>query len=312
MPKVGYIQRYMLIIRQIRNNKYISLNDLVNSIQNETIHYDIADSVGISKRTIQRDLKDIRNSFGITIKYSKAYNGYYIPEDEDSETELEQIFEPFNLLDSSYTNGRLPAFVIEEKNKAKGSEHLLDLIHAIKHSLLIDFHYSKYDDTQSIFIQVEPYVLKEFKSKWYLIGFGKDVNPKADSQINVWRLDSIQNLNVTKLKFNKINHLNIETEFRHSYGVYLDKDKEIQEVTLSFKTTRDTFNDIKSQHCLQEMHIVGNEEYRVRLKTKITYDFIMELLSQSENMKVIAPVTLKNRLIKIHKKAIEALQSEDI
>jgi len=58
-------------------------------------------------------------------------------------------------------------------------------------------------------------------------------------------------------------------------------------------------------HESQETLIDNDEEFRIHLKVKLTYDFIMELLSQSENMKVIAPEHLKNRLIDIHREAIK-------
>jgi len=38
-------------------------------------------------------------------------------------------------------------------------------------------------------------------------------------------------------------------------------------------------------------------------------DFIMELLAQSQNMKVIAPEHLKEKLIEIHREAINMLES---
>ena len=58
----------------------------------------------------------------------------------------------------------------------------------------------------------------------------------------------------------------------------------------------------------QETLIDDDREFRIRLKVKITYDFIMEILSQSQNMKVIAPVHLKNKVIEIHREAIKMLK----
>ena len=64
----------------------------------------------------------------------------------------------------------------------------------------------------------------------------------------------------------------------------------------------------RSLHESQVTSIDNEVEFRIKLNVKITYDFIMELLSQSGNMKIIAPNHLKEKMIDIHKKAIELLQ----
>ena len=87
MSKAGYFQRYLLIVRKIKNNRFISLNELINIVEKEITIYEDTDSLGLSKRTIQRDFDDIRDIFKIDIMYSKSNNGYYILEDEWSDIE---------------------------------------------------------------------------------------------------------------------------------------------------------------------------------------------------------------------------------
>ena len=82
------------------------------------------------------------------------------------------------------------------------------------------------------------------------------------------------------------------------------KDKEPEEVILSFSPTGGKYNEAFPLHESQETLIDNEHEFRIRLKVKLTYDFIMELLSQTQNMKVIAPVHLKNKLIDIYNNAI--------
>ena len=102
MSKVGYIQRYLLIIRKIRSEKYVSLENLANFVEDKISYYDDTERIGASPRTIQRDIKDMRHFFDIGIEYSKANNGYYIVEDRDSD--IERILEPFDLLGSLYAD----------------------------------------------------------------------------------------------------------------------------------------------------------------------------------------------------------------
>jgi predicted DNA-binding transcriptional regulator YafY len=295
MSKLRYIQRYLLIISKIRSEKYISLEELVDFVQKEMSSYYQAD---VSRRTIQRDLKDIRD-FDISIEYSKMYNGYYIPEDEEQYSILERVFEPFNFL------GSLPDFVFTEKRKPNGTEHLHLLIQAIRESRIVNFFYLKYDNSLSHVRKVMPYALKEFKKRWYLLAVEIDGDPKERGMIKTWGLDRICNLKDTKIKFEKDCNLDLNAEFLNSFGIYSDKDKETEEVILSFPPVSGRYNDAFPLHDSQEVLINDKKEFRIKLYIKITYDFIMELLSQSEFVKVITPLHLRKKLNEIHRKAIE-------
>jgi predicted DNA-binding transcriptional regulator YafY len=201
--------------------------------------------------------------------------------------------------------------VFREKRKSKGSEHLLSLIYAIKNRLITTFFYLKYDNTVSHVRKVEPYALKEFKGRWYLLAPEIDGKLEERGMIKTWGLDRIKNLNITPKGFNKNSRINIEDEFKNSFGIFSDKDKKVEEVILSFTPMGGKYNESFPLHESQETLIDNDEEFRIKLKVKLTYDFIMELLSQSEKMKVIAPVHLRDALIDIHKRAIETLQHFD-
>jgi len=127
--------------------------------------------------------------------------------------------------------------------------------------------------------------------------------------IKTWGLDRIQKLNVTHKRFNKNSQVNIEEEFKNTFGIYSDKDKKVEEVILSFSTTSGKYNESLPLHESQQTIFEDDKELRVKLNVKLTYDFIMELLSQSENMKVISPNYLKEKLIDIHQKSIKMLES---
>ncbi len=92
MSKMGWLHRYVLIVDLIRNNRYISLEDLIVRLQKSLKD---VDGAAISKRTVQRDMKDLDTNV-ISIKYSKINKGYFIPQDEVSE--LERMLKVFDML----------------------------------------------------------------------------------------------------------------------------------------------------------------------------------------------------------------------
>ena len=305
--KTGFLQRYLIIIQQVRKNRYISINELIKKVRDSIAFYD---NVGVSESTVRRDLREIREKLYLDVKYSKAQNGYYIDEDEGL-SDIEMMLEPLNLLGAVYLDKKLPDFLFTEKRKPKGMENIPLFIHAIKNSLVIDFFYLKYDNTSQHTRKVEPYALKEFKDRWYLLAMEIDGRPEERGCVKTWGLDRIKNLQVTNKKFWKDTKINIEKDFADSFGIYSDKDKEAEEVILSFSPMGGKYNESFPLHESQETLIDNEFEFKIRLKVKLTYDFIMELLSQSENMKVIAPLHLKQKLVDIHKRAIEMLETEN-
>ena len=295
----------MFIIQRVRSKKHISMDELIDAVQNRIA---FGDSVGVSKSTIRRDLKEIRDKFYISIKYSKAYNGYYISEDEGL-ADIEMMLEPLNLLSIMYMDKKLPDFVFPEKRKSKGMEHLPSLIHAIKNSFVTEFLYVKFDGSPQRTRHVAPYALKEFKGRWYLLA--AEIDGRNSENLKTYGLDRIQDLYVTGNRFWKKIEYDIEGKFAHSFGIFSNEDKEVEEVILSFTPQGGKYNQSFPLHETQEILIDNDKEFRIMLKVKITYDFVMELLSQSQNMKVIAPVHLKNKLIDIHRNAIKILETVD-
>jgi len=309
MPsKTGYLQRYLMIIQQVRRNKYISMNELIDAVQYRISLYDDRDKIGISESTIRRDLRDIRNKLFLDVKYSKAENGYYICEN-DRTSDIETMLEPLNLLGTIYLDKNLPNFIFPEKRKPRGLENFTPLVHAIKNSLITEFLYIKYDNSSQHIRKVEPYALKEFKGRWYLLAMEIDGRLEEHGCIKTWGLDRIQDLYVTNNRFWKKPEFDPQSEFADSFGIFSDGDKQAEEVVLSFTPESGKYNESFPLHETQETLIDNDFEFRIRLKVKITYDFIMELLSQSESMRVIAPLHLKSKMIDIYEEAIKRLRS---
>ena len=295
MSKQGYIQRYLLIIRLIRNNRYISLPELIRKVEDGLAYYEDTEEVGVSRRTILRDLKEIRSGMGISIEYSRAENGYYIPDDEDQISDIERILEQYDLVTSLHAREELSSFVFPERRKPRGTEHLSPLIHAIKRSLIVEFTYVKFNNSVSRTRSVMPYALKEGRGRWYLLAIEIGENVRHAGEIKSWGLDRIRDLTVTKNRFTRNHAVDPEKEFKDVVGV----------------PKGGRYNEAFPLHESQETLIDDGNEFRIRLKVKITYDFKQELLSQSDDLVVIAPEHLRKELCKVYKKALKRNRESD-
>lgn len=305
MSKQGFILRYLLIIRIIRNKRYISLPELIRRVEDGLAYYDDTDDVGVSRRTILRDLREIRSGMNISIEYSRTENGYYIPDDEDQFSDIERILEQYDLLTSLRAREELSEFVFPEKRKPRGTENLSPLIHAIKRRLTVEFTYMKFKDPRPSVRKVMPYALKEGRGRWYLLAVEEEDDVCHAEKIKSWGLDRIRDLKVTDKRFVRNTAIDPEKEFRDVVGAYSREDLPVEEVILSFSPKGGKYIDAFPLHSSQETLVDNDEEFRIRLRIKITYDFKQELLAQSDVLTVIAPEHLRQELCEVYRKALE-------
>ena len=305
MSKQGYIQRYLLIIRLVRNNRYIPLSELVRKVEDGLAYYDDTGDVGVSRRTILRDLREIRSGMDISIEYSRQEKGYYIPEDEDQISDIERILEQYDLVTSLHAREELASIVFPEKRKPRGTGFLSPLIHAIKRGLIVEFTYVKFNNSVSSFRRVMPYALKEGRGRWYLLAVEIGENVRHAGEIKSWGLDRIRDLIVTKERFTRNPAIDPEKEFKDVIGAYSKEELPVEEVILSFSPKAGRYNEAFPLHSSQETLVDNDEEFRILLRIKITYDFKQELLSQSRDLVVIAPEHLRRELCEIYRKALE-------
>lgn len=270
------------------------MKDLLQYVEEELAFHGL-EHIDISTRTLQRDMKDIRLELGISIEYSRSNRGYYIPTDEEQESEIERVLEPFDILNSLNADNGLQAFVFPEHRKASGTEHLYGLIYAIKNKLKVEIRYKKYHEATASVYMIEPYALKECRGRWYLLGM-KDV-------LKTFGLDRIEDFTILREHFRQDNALQVEKLFLESFGIILREDLPVEKVVLAFDRYDGAYLKSLPLHHSQKILIDNENEFVIELKLKITSDFIMELLSRSNSLWVIAPQSLREHIHGIFEKA---------
>jgi predicted DNA-binding transcriptional regulator YafY len=124
-----------------------------------------------------------------------------------------------------------------------------------------------------------------------------------DAPVKSFGLDRISELETTKEHFVFPTTDNIEEKYRYCFGIISPDDEELQDIVLSFDPVQGKYIKSLPLHHTQQIIIDNEEELQVKLKLYITHDFVMELLSFSDNMKVLQPTSLAHTLRDYHKKA---------
>ncbi|HZL10636.1 MAG TPA: WYL domain-containing protein [Prolixibacteraceae bacterium] len=294
MSKRECISRYSLIIKKLRkhpsNFKEISA---YLALESEIESYNFS----VSKRTFQRDLEDIRSLYNIDIQYDFSRKVYFIDLDDQPEVNVRilEAFETFNALNIS---DRLSNHIHFENRRPAGTENLYGLLHAIKNRLQIKFTYHKFWDEDSSERIAEPYALKEFNSRWYILA--KERNGDI---VKSFGLDRLTNLEITRTTFKFPNEYNIEESYRYCFGIISPNGEEPQEIILSFDPVQGKYIKSLPLHTTQQILVDNAKELQIKLTLFVTYDLIKELLSYGEYVKVIQPASLIDEIRKTHKRA---------
>jgi proteasome accessory factor B len=301
MSKRGYISRYLLILKKLKVKPYSTYEELQTYIENQFDYLQMQDdtlNIGFSKRTLQRDLKEIRNVFGIDIEYSKTNKGYYISQSETENMNFQRMIEAFDMFNSLNLAQDLTPFIHLEKRRPQGTENLYGLLHAIKNKLKIKFTYQKFWEEEVSQRLVEPYALKEFKNRWYILA--KD---SKDNNIKSFALDRLTNLEITTQHYQYPDNYSIEQNYRYCFGIISPNGSDPQDIILSFDPFQGKYIKTLPLHETQEVLVDNDQETRIKLKLCLTHDLFMELLSFGDNMKVIEPKKLSDEIKEAHKKA---------
>lgn len=301
MSKRGYISRYLLILKKLKVKPYSTYEELQTFIENQFDYLQMQDDnlqIGFSKRTLQRDINEIRNVFGIDIEYSKSQKGYFISQNENENMNFQRMMEAFDMFNSLNLAQNLTPFIHLEKRRPQGTENLYGLLHAIKNRLQIKFTYQKFWEEELSQRLVEPYALKEFKNRWYIMA--KD---SKDNNIKSFALDRLTNLEITNLNYQYPDNYSIEQSYRYCFGIISPNVEEPQDIILSFDPFQGKYIKTLPLHDTQQVLVDNDEEIKIKLKLCLTHDLVMELLSFGDNMKVIEPKSLADQIKQAHKKA---------
>jgi predicted DNA-binding transcriptional regulator YafY len=288
MSKKESISRYSIIINTLRkrSSTFKEIQEKL-ALESELQDYDF----NISKRTFQRDVKDIDSIYSIAIEYDFSLKTYFI-DFEDQQDVKGRVLEAFDIFNALNISDRLSNHIHFEQRKPQGTDHLFGLLHAIKNNLQLKFTYYKFWEDDLTERSVDPYALKEFKNRWYVVG-----NDPKNGVIKSFALDRLSDLVITNKKFYKPNAFQVNQYYKNSFGIISPNEDTPEDIVLSFTPFQGKYIKTLPLHHTQHIITDTEEELRISLKLYITHDFFMEILSLGDKVKVIHPEKLKKQLL---------------
>lgn len=290
MSKIDILIRHSIIVQRLKRSP-ATLKEINRALSREGEEKEL--ELKVSARTFARDKSDIFSIWRINIECEKGTNKYYI------ET-IDEGLPSFQLLDSFITAYAINStqgydqYVHLEDYVNNGAENFHGLLHAIKNKVQVHIFYQSYWSDTGLERIINPYFLKEFKNRWYLIGLDE-----GKQAIRIFGLDRIKNLTISRKKFSFPENEHPQNYFRDSFGIISKEEgQELETILLSFTTEQGKYIKSLPMHHSQQILKDDANGLIITLKVYATYDLIREILSHGDRVKVLEPKSLVNRIKK--------------
>jgi predicted DNA-binding transcriptional regulator YafY len=167
----------------------------------------------------------------------------------------------------------------------KGSEHLKRIIEAIKTKKVIRLYYQPFYEDKPYYTDVHPYLLKEYKHRWYMIGLND-----FKKQLRTYSLDRIRDIEDSDLLYMKMT-FSAEDYFKNSIGI-ISPPGEPPIIKIAVQKTQAQYIITQPWHDSQNIESENDEEVIFSFKLHPTYEFKSLLLSYGKDVRVLGPEEL--------------------
>ena len=247
----------------------------------------------IPRTTFIRHKEDIEDMFGICIECRRRGGYFYYIENNDfkrnnhlQEWMLDSLSISSMLMESTSLQNRI---VLE--NIPAGKHYLQPIINAMKqdHKLLMTYH--KFGQQESYTITIEPYAIKVFKQRWYLLA----KSPKRETP-SIYALDRIESLEETEETFLFPEDFDTEAFFRDCYGVLSGTGEPPQRIVIrAFAPYMNYLRTLPLHHSQEEVE--STDQYAdFEFYLRPTFDFRQELLAQGNDVEVLHPAKFREEM----------------
>ena len=323
--------RYRLIDERLRRKPNPTLEELI-------VHVSENLDKPVSKRTVQLDIQEMRYSqslkFEAPIVFDRSYKsyaysdaGYSINNLPVTADDLHGLEFAISLLDqfkelpaikefgeaimkiaetvrfNKQSRGEESIIQFDRPNSYKGIEYVEPMVKAIREKRRIKLRYQKFDDQSTKEHIIEPYIVREFKSRFYLIG--KATSDKT-AKVKTYAFDRFVDIQVTDITFSG-GEFDSEKYFQNVFGI-TEGDSKAETVLLSFSPTQGKYVQSQPLHHSQQVVKETDTECRISLQVMINTELVMQLLSYGAGVKVLKPASLAERIKSELKKSVAQYQ----
>lgn len=284
MSKLTSLYRQLEIIKLAKKGPF-DWSQLENLLELKSDDLDLR----ISKRTLNRDLKEIQELFGLVITFNFKTAKYLLDLDESSENHLE-LLESFETIQAFGRARRLTGKVFFEQRTARGTEFLKSILEAIENQKAISIIYEKFWTQTPLRRILKPIALKEYLHRWYVLGWNEN------DELRFFGLDRIHSLEILPDKAINPPAPNLENRFLQTIGITNEPNDPIETVLLTFTQFKGQYILSMPLHPTQQIMEETKDTIQISLRVKLNYELVSIILSHGNEVRVDGPEGLKKMI----------------
>ena len=299
MKTAEIFKQYIWLADIIHRMKRLTLNE----INERWMQTDMSGGLPMSRTTFNRHRLAIEEMFDLCIgcKESGRKSYYYIENiDVQEKNNLQHwMLDVLSIGKLLMENITLKDRIVLEKIPA-GKHFLNPIIDAMKQNRKLVLTYRKFGQEEPYTITVEPYAIKVFKQRWYLLA----KNYKR-SLPTIYALDRVLSLQVTDELFEFPEDFSTERFFKDFYGVLCHADEEVERIVIrAYPPLTHYLRTLPLHHSQKELQ--STPEYAdFEFYLHPTFDFLQELFAQTHEVEVLEPLRLRNSMKEYLLKALK-------
>ncbi len=292
------------------NNKLKRLYILVNqlkrrpSTRKELMELFSEHCIDIEVATFERDKKTLKDDFGIELCYNHSSNTYSIQEyDHELASQIIQFLQFYQLSSSlnfslSQSKSSLNYIDFENEFQLSGIEYLDRLFIATRNHTVIHVKHQKFNSEHAREFVLHPYLLKQYQSRWYVIGETQEGNTIALG------IDRIEQLILSQKKF-KPKAIDLKESLKSCIGIsHFDNKKEFIEI--AFNKSQKGYLENLPLHHSQTLIEEDNNTVVYQYYLVINFELRQHILKYGALAKVLKPAILAEQIKSELKKALSA------
>ena len=281
MSTAGLINRYVWFVTTIYNRGPITLEEIQHRYES---HFGRGEE--LSERQFHRYTDAVEELFDIEIKYSRSQRGYVVADREgiDNMAMRKWLIQTFSVNNILHESQELKNRILLE-NVPSGQQHLTTIVDAMRESVALSMTYHSFHREEPSTFEVEPYCVKLFEQRWYMLGMS--------DKLRIYALDRIKVLEPTERKFKLPKKFDATKFFEDYYGIIIgDEDFEVEPVALKVDSWQSKYLRTLPLHHSQ-VEVERNDEYSIfEYRLCPSFDFRQKLLSMGSSVEVLAPQDL--------------------
>ena len=299
MKTAEIFKQYIWLADIIYRMKRLTLNE----INERWMQTDMSGGLPMSRTTFNRHRLAIEEMCDLCIgcKESGRKSYYYIENiDVQEKNNLQHwMLDALSIGKLLMENITLKDRIVLEKIPA-GKHFLNPIIDAMKQNRKLVLTYRKFGQEEPYTITVEPYAIKVFKQRWYLLA----KNYKR-SLPTIYALDRVLSLQVTDELFEFPEDFSTERFFKDFYGVLCHADEEVERIVIrAYPPLTHYLRTLPLHHSQKELQ--STPEYAdFEFYLHPTFDFLQELFAQTHEVEVLEPLKLRNSMKEYLLKALK-------